>query len=339
MVLGSSSGTSQGEEMSIFYLTHDIHQTVTRSIDTALSWDQLNSPSVNYTLVRPIVERFVQARTAKQNADQDDSGRLRARSEAESGGESHDTGGDAQLGAVLYALMANRQVLLHPCPQSVWSIDADNFRIQFINLAEGDLSYAPLQNARAAFCELLASKSAVDTTADGLIGAVKVLRSFPDLQDEANVAEALVHGWSAFGGAPKSVWDSMGEDKREVEDATGSALEVSPISAICCRRLPGGSHASQSADSAASYRLVVQAFPIAPSDPASDQPNLHWPPHLPACLLSLSDLRLIRVRPDDQTSSDELYVPPPVSYGQPVEAAYEWHGDGDRRALSPGLRV
>lgn len=55
---------------------------------------------------------------------------------------------------------------------------------------------------------------------------MKVLRTFPDLQDEANVAEALVHGWSAFEGAPEAVWASMGEDRKEVEEATGSALEV-----------------------------------------------------------------------------------------------------------------
>lgn len=31
-------------------------------------------------------------------------------------------------------------------------------RIQFINLAEADLSYSAMQNSRAAFCELLASE-------------------------------------------------------------------------------------------------------------------------------------------------------------------------------------
>jgi hypothetical protein len=56
---------------------------------------------------------------------------------------------------------------------------------------------------------------------------VKVLRSFPHPSDEAAVAEALVHGWSAFEGAHRSVWDSMGEDQKEVEETTGSALEVS----------------------------------------------------------------------------------------------------------------
>jgi hypothetical protein len=56
---------------------------------------------------------------------------------------------------------------------------------------------------------------------------VKVLRTFPDLQDEANVAEALVHNWSAFEGAPEDVWTSMGDDRKDVEEATGSALEVS----------------------------------------------------------------------------------------------------------------
>lgn len=45
----------------------------------------------------------------------------------------------ASLGAVLYACMANR--------------------IQFQELADNDLSYKPLQETRAEFCELLASES------------------------------------------------------------------------------------------------------------------------------------------------------------------------------------
>jgi len=37
--------------------------------------------------------------------------------------------------------------------------DCADDRIQFITLAGGDLSYAPLQTSRAAFCELLACTS------------------------------------------------------------------------------------------------------------------------------------------------------------------------------------
>jgi hypothetical protein len=39
-------------------------------------------------------------------------------------------------------------------------VKADD-RIQFITLAGGDLSYAPLQTSRAAFCELLACTSSL----------------------------------------------------------------------------------------------------------------------------------------------------------------------------------
>lgn len=35
-----------------------------------------------------------------------------------------------------------------------------------MTLADGDLSYAPLQNARAAFCELLASESSIPCHCD-----------------------------------------------------------------------------------------------------------------------------------------------------------------------------
>lgn len=38
----------------------------------------------------------------------------------------------------------------------------------------------------------------------------------------------LVRGWCAFEGAPEEVWRSMGEDRKDVEEMTGSALEVGP---------------------------------------------------------------------------------------------------------------
>lgn len=97
-------------EQSIYHLTHDIHQTVTRSIDTALSWDQLNSPSVNYTLVRPIVDRFVQRKTKdEEKKDLREHDRLRPSSAGMKDAQDKPEG-DIQLGAVLYALMANRYV-------------------------------------------------------------------------------------------------------------------------------------------------------------------------------------------------------------------------------------
>lgn len=107
---GISAGGGASSSRSVFHLTHELHQTVTRSIDTALSWDQLNSPSVNYTLVRPIVERFVQLYSGEKTAD-GGGGLLHTEvTEAERGRKEGGGSGDVQLGAVLYALMANRYV-------------------------------------------------------------------------------------------------------------------------------------------------------------------------------------------------------------------------------------
>ena len=138
---------------SIFNLIHDLHQTITASIDTNLSWDQLNSPAINYTLVRPIIDRLL--------PDNDTNGAAPKRTKSASG--LLDVPGDQEasigspakletcLGAVLFALMANRYVDPH-------FSEADG-RMHFISLGDGDLSYAPLQSTRAAFCELLASES------------------------------------------------------------------------------------------------------------------------------------------------------------------------------------
>ncbi|WVQ78363.1 hypothetical protein IAT38_000448 [Cryptococcus sp. DSM 104549] len=192
---------------TLFALIHDLHATITQSIDTALDWDQLNSPPINYTLVRPIVQRFApKPDDGDEKRGLNGSGRtstlgLPAGSGAAAdGGESgvgarkRATDGPS-LGEVLFALMANR--------------------IQFITLSAGDLSYEPLQTTRAAFCELL---------------AIKVLRSFPDPEDEASLVGELVHGYCAFDGAPEDVWASMGDDRKDVEEMTGSALELAIVS-------------------------------------------------------------------------------------------------------------
>lgn len=43
---------------SIFALIHELSSSITGAIDTSLTCEQLHSPPINYTLVRPIVERF-----------------------------------------------------------------------------------------------------------------------------------------------------------------------------------------------------------------------------------------------------------------------------------------
>ncbi|WRT67253.1 uncharacterized protein IL334_004220 [Kwoniella shivajii] len=185
---------------TIFSLIQELHNTINDSIDTALSWDQLQSPPINYTLVRPIVQRFEpKADDEKRQAASTPSLAL---PRAEDGGESglpkkpiaSEMDGPS-LGMVLYALMANR--------------------IQYISLSAGDLSYEPLQTTRAAFCELL---------------AIKILRTFPHPEDEAPLVSELVRGYCAFDGAPEEVWTSMGDDKENIEETTGSALELAIVS-------------------------------------------------------------------------------------------------------------
>jgi hypothetical protein len=50
--------TENDQEQTVYGLIHELHTTITKSIDTSLSWEAINSPPVNYTLVRPIVERL-----------------------------------------------------------------------------------------------------------------------------------------------------------------------------------------------------------------------------------------------------------------------------------------
>lgn len=87
-----------------------------------------------------------------------------------------------------------------------------------------------MQTCRAAFCELLASKYRLalrhDTTYNATCGKVKVLRSQPYAQDEAALVGQLVHAYCAFEGASDEVWASLGEDRKDVEEMTSSALEV-----------------------------------------------------------------------------------------------------------------
>ncbi|WVW82960.1 hypothetical protein I302_104976 [Kwoniella bestiolae CBS 10118] len=186
---------------TLFSLIHELHTTINDSIDTALTWDQLQSPPINYTLVRPIVQRFA----PKVEADSQPTGTATpalAVPKTQDGGESavarKIVGGETDgpsLGMVLYALMANR--------------------IQYVSLSAGDLSYEPLQTSRAAFCELL---------------AIKILRTYPHPEDAASLVSELVRGYCAFDGAPEEVWNSMGDDKEDIEEMAGSALELAIVS-------------------------------------------------------------------------------------------------------------
>ncbi|ORX39957.1 hypothetical protein BD324DRAFT_615672 [Kockovaella imperatae] len=206
------------EETTVFGLIHELQETITQSIDTALSWDQLNSPPINYTLVRPLVHRLVHG---SHELTEDDAGLSVnnpitgegfkrplasqllsvSRADGEESGKSA-TGKSRSVhrdlvppGRNLFALMTNR--------------------LQFLNLCAADLSAAPLQSSRANFCELLAMKILRATFHDG---------------EEAEYVGELVMAFSAFDGAPSEVIKSLGDEKVELEHVKTSALELAIVS-------------------------------------------------------------------------------------------------------------
>lgn len=143
----------------MFSLIHEIHAIVTSAVDTSLTWEQLNSPTVNYTLVRPTVAHLLPKTDEKAEGHSKPSFLGVPKSNGADGGESglgSSAGTQPCLGAVLYALMANRYV--QPSPYSSFELSLTDYSMQFMTLADADLSSAPLQSTRAAFCELLASE-------------------------------------------------------------------------------------------------------------------------------------------------------------------------------------
>ena len=119
----------------------------------------------------------------------------------------------------------------------------DWIRLQFFNLATGDLSSAALQSSRATFCELLASEwfnsrlrsparprlhRASDQRENMLIlPTVKILRATFEEGEEAEYVGELVRAYCSYDGAPESVMRALDEDKEELEESRTTALEVS----------------------------------------------------------------------------------------------------------------
>lgn len=102
-----------GEVNTIYALIHELHNTITKSIDTSLSWDALNSPPVNYTLVRPIVEKYCPKAAEAKFKSGDRLTVPASFGEEEGVGSVFVKGqgdGEMGLGMILYALMANRYV-------------------------------------------------------------------------------------------------------------------------------------------------------------------------------------------------------------------------------------
>jgi hypothetical protein len=111
----NSNGDGDAEQ-TVYSLIHELHNTITKSIDTSLSWETLNGPPVNFSIVRPIVERLC-PKVAEEKVRSGD--RLVVPVLGEDGGEAGVENGSGEeqgegLGIILFALMANRYVPLLP---------------------------------------------------------------------------------------------------------------------------------------------------------------------------------------------------------------------------------
>ncbi|KAK1924838.1 hypothetical protein DB88DRAFT_534891 [Papiliotrema laurentii] len=245
---------------STFLLIHELHRTILESIDTALTWEQLNAPSINYTLIRPIIDRLAPTEYKSErepllspDARLNDTEESRYTGPAES---------KTCIGAILFALMANR--------------------LQFISLANSDLSYAPLQSTRAAFCELV---------------AMKVLRKLPHPENDADLAGELVREFCAFEGAPQEVWASIGEERAEIEEIRNSALELAIVttskrflSLPIVQRLIHGIYVGSLVYSPSSTRALITDTYISERTKKQRQPS-HSSFHRPLSALAKSKSR------------------------------------------------
>ena len=132
---------------------------------------------------------------------------------------------------------------------------------------------------------------------------VKVLRHFPHPEEEAELVGQLVRGWCAFQGAPEEVWKGMGDDRADVEEMRGSALEVSVVP-LLNRPREGSSfihllrlnlhlqswrtgqasvyrpERRSRADRVVGDRVKLKTFPIPPTYPAPRESDLRRPSHL-----------------------------------------------------------
>lgn len=82
---------------TVYGLLHELHARITADVDAVLTWDELKSPAFQFSVVKPILDRYTpdEATLAQAAKDDDDEDNVDA---------------SKSLGAVLYALMANRYV-------------------------------------------------------------------------------------------------------------------------------------------------------------------------------------------------------------------------------------
>lgn len=95
----TASTLEQPVSTTVYGLLHELHARIVADVDAVLTWDELKSPAFQFSVVKPILDRYTADETAIAQACKDD--------------DDNDDNVDASksLGAVLYALMANRCVL------------------------------------------------------------------------------------------------------------------------------------------------------------------------------------------------------------------------------------
>lgn len=92
----TTSTLEQPVPRTVYGLLHELHARINADVDAVLSWDELKTPAFQFSVVKPILDRYTPddaAAAAAQEADDDDDDSVDA---------------SKSLGAVLYALMANR---------------------------------------------------------------------------------------------------------------------------------------------------------------------------------------------------------------------------------------
>lgn len=95
-----SSSVDKPVPTTVYALIHELHARITSDIDAVLTWDELKSPAFTFSVVKPILDRYTPdgnepvAPAKPAGGDDDD--------------DEEDVDASKSLGAVLYALMANR---------------------------------------------------------------------------------------------------------------------------------------------------------------------------------------------------------------------------------------
>lgn len=107
--------------VTVYELIHSLYVEIVEALDTPMDWDSLSSPMMNYSVIKPIVERY----SPKPAKDE------------------HPDNAANCLGAVLYALMANRWADSHIGDRSNASESSSSVSSTAISASRLSRSLAP----------------------------------------------------------------------------------------------------------------------------------------------------------------------------------------------------